>query len=122
MNREMMYEQERLLLQSQESIAEAIERSGLKRSELAQKLGKDRSFVTQALSTGRNLTLSSLASLLWAAGFRLEQRIVALPKADASPETHALHIVPVLGCYESSSPEPTSDTPERDTDAFGSAA
>jgi|tagenome__1003787_1003787.scaffolds.fasta_scaffold20699739_2 hypothetical protein len=67
-----IYEEERLLLEVQETIAEAIHRSGLNRTEIAERLGKNRSFVTQALSTGRNLTLASIAGLAWAAGFRLK--------------------------------------------------
>ncbi len=76
--REQVYEEERLLLYVQEAIADAIQESGLSRTEIAVRLGKHRSFVTQALSSGRNLTLGSIAGLAWAAGFRIQPKLEAL--------------------------------------------
>lgn len=73
-----IYEEERLLLLVQEALAEAIEKSGLGRSQIALRLGKNRSFVTQALSSGRNLTLASIAALAWAAGYRLRVTVSPL--------------------------------------------
>ena len=76
--RDRIYEEERLLLHIQEAIAQAIEASGLTRTQVAERLGKNRSFVTQAHSSGRNLTIASIAGLTWAAGFRLQPQIDAL--------------------------------------------
>ena len=88
---ELMYEEERLLLHVQEAIAEAITKSGLKNKEIADRLDKNRSFVTQALSSGRNLTLASIAGLAWASGFRIRPELEALDKeaARVSPSSVA---------------------------------
>jgi plasmid maintenance system antidote protein VapI len=66
-----MYEEEHLLLHMQEMIAAAIDDSGLSQAEVARRLGVNRSFVTQALGTGRNLTIATCAGLLWATGHRI---------------------------------------------------
>lgn len=65
------YEEERLRLHVQEALAEAIERSGLARAEVARRIHRLPSAVTQALSTGRNLTLDRAAAIAWGAGYRL---------------------------------------------------
>jgi DNA-binding phage protein len=70
-----IYEQERLQLAAQEAIAEAINRSGMTRTGVARKLGKNRSRVTQALDSWHGLTLRSVADLLWAAGYRLDLKL-----------------------------------------------
>ncbi len=74
---ELGYEKERLLLHLQEALAEAIARSGLSRAEIASRLTKDRAFVTRALA-GSNLTLGTVAALAWAAGFRVEVKLVLI--------------------------------------------
>ena|SRR5438046_181317 len=76
--RERIYEEERLLLHVQEALAEAIHNSGVSQSEIAKRLGKNRSFVTQALSAGRNLTIASIAALAWAAGHRIRPTLEPL--------------------------------------------
>lgn len=76
------YESERLLVEAQEAVAEAIAASRLSRSSIASKIDRDRSFITQALSSGRNLTLKTLASIAWATGHRA--RIVLEPIANAA--------------------------------------
>jgi transcriptional regulator with XRE-family HTH domain len=88
--KDRIYEEERLLLDVQEAIANAIQESGLSRSEIAERIGRNRSFVTQALSSGRNLTLASIAGLLWAAGFRISSRLQPIV-VQASLEKPAPH-------------------------------
>jgi transcriptional regulator with XRE-family HTH domain len=80
--RERIYEQERLLLHMQERLAEAIERSGMKRAEVARRLGVNRAFVTQILSRGRGLTVKTIASVLHATGYRL---VLKLERLAAEP-------------------------------------
>jgi ribosome-binding protein aMBF1 (putative translation factor) len=70
-----IYEEERLLLECQEAITRAIERSGLTFAQVAAKLDENDSFVAEALSSGKNLTLASLASLAWATGQQIEFRL-----------------------------------------------
>jgi DNA-binding phage protein len=110
----LTYHQERLLLHCQEAIADAIDRSGLKRSQIAERIGKNKSFVTQALSTGRNLTVSSLASLLWAAGFQLEANLMPISQSDDTGEMHSIRLVPRSSSYESSTPPPITDDAEQE--------
>lgn len=74
-----VYEQERFILQVQELIAAAIEKKQITRTTVAKALGKNRSFVTQALSGGRNLTLKSAADLAHACGYRLVPFLERLP-------------------------------------------
>jgi hypothetical protein len=118
----MIYEQERLLLHCQEAIADAIERSNVKRSEVAEELEKNKSFVTQALSSGRNLTLNSLASLLWASGYRLEPTLVSIAATEgaltASTETHKLHIVTCGESYEAAGSAQDGDGLEHEQNVF----
>lgn len=72
------FEQERLLLACQEALAEAMEKSGMTRTQLAEKLGINKSAVTRALSSGQNLTLASLAGFLWAMDSRIEPQLASL--------------------------------------------
>lgn len=76
----LLYEQERLLLATQECLASAIEESGLTQAEVARRIGHDRSFITNALSGGRNLTLKTVASLAWATSRRVG--VSAIPFAE----------------------------------------
>lgn len=97
-----IYEEERLLLYIQEAISKSIEASGLTRSQIAERLGRNRSFVTQALSSGRNLTIASMAGLAWAAGFRLRPQMDALvpqastqaPSLRAEPQVNMANVIP----------------------------
>jgi hypothetical protein len=97
-----IYEEERLLLYIQEAIAKAIDASGLTRTQIAERLDKNRSFVTQALSSGRNLTIASIAGLTWAAGFRLQPQLDSLvpqattqaPSLISMPQANRANVIP----------------------------
>lgn len=67
--------QETLILEATELIAELIEQSGMKRKDLAKKLGRSKGFVTQVLSGDRNMTLRTLADFAYALGQKLEVRL-----------------------------------------------
>lgn len=60
------YEQERLIIATFESIAEAMESAGLSYADLARALGCSRSHITQLFSGQRNATLRTVADLAWA--------------------------------------------------------
>lgn len=53
------------LLKAQETIAKLMEEQGVSKVKLADKLGRDKSYVTQILSSGRNLTLKTLSEILF---------------------------------------------------------
>lgn len=71
-NDQRRYVQERVVIAVTEAIAEAMEHAGLKRSDVAEKLGRTRSHISQLLSGRRNLTLRSLGDVLWACGVELD--------------------------------------------------
>lgn len=72
----VIYAQERLVLESQELIAKAIDTSRLDIGTILANIGKKESFLKQVLGNGKDLTIKSLASILWAAGFKMEMKIV----------------------------------------------
>ncbi len=61
--------EESALAGAQASIQIAMNRSGLKPSELADKMGRPRSFISRMLSGGHNLTVRTLSRALAACGF-----------------------------------------------------
>lgn len=65
---ERAYLEERLVVQATEGLWAALEHAKMKKSELADKLGVQRSHVTQTLDGHRNLTLKTLAGFAWALG------------------------------------------------------
>lgn len=76
---DLIYEQERLRLHLQEALAEAIERSGQTRAQVSAAAGyAHRSGITNALSTGRNLTIDRVAAIAHACGFRVTVGLEAL--------------------------------------------
>lgn len=63
---ERIQAEEDLIVEVIGALWEEIERSGIKKSEIAEKLGVSRAYVSQALHGGSNLTLRTLANLAWA--------------------------------------------------------
>jgi transcriptional regulator with XRE-family HTH domain len=55
--------QEELILEVTELLSETLEKEGVSRVELAQRLGKTKGFVSQILAGGRNLTLRTIADV-----------------------------------------------------------
>lgn len=66
-----MLREEELLFEVAETTTEAMEEEGLSRAELAERLEKSRSFVSQVLAGDRNITLRTLADLGDAMGCRI---------------------------------------------------
>jgi transcriptional regulator with XRE-family HTH domain len=66
-----MLRQEELILQVTESFVEALNETNTTRSELARKLNKTKSFVTQLFRGGRNLTLRTMSDVADAMGYRI---------------------------------------------------
>lgn len=59
------YGRERCRIALAEAIGQGIEDSGLSRTEIAEKLGVTKGYVSQVLSGKRNMTIKTLADLLW---------------------------------------------------------
>lgn len=88
-----LLEQERLILEVTESIANVMEAHGISRTELAKRLGKTPAFVTKLLRGDNNFTLRTLSDVFFAMdhGARLTLGPVgqdAMPHDGA--ETHPL--------------------------------
>lgn len=64
--------QEELILEVTEAMARALRQSGLTKTELAERLGKTKSFVSQVLGGGSNLTLRTLADISGALGCKAQ--------------------------------------------------
>jgi transcriptional regulator with XRE-family HTH domain len=66
-NREvqMLYEEEGLVLEVTEAICKLLQKFNIKRSELARKLGVDKSYITQLLDGSSNMTLKTISDVLF---------------------------------------------------------
>ena len=59
-----------------DEIVEYMERNGISKADLARRIGKSRSYVTQVLSGSTNISLGSLGKILHALNAELERKIV----------------------------------------------
>lgn len=73
---DFLYEQ--LLIDVNECILAAMEREGVRRSDLANRLGTSRAYVTKLLSGPENLTLRTLVRLAHVLGSRVEFSLAPL--------------------------------------------
>lgn len=69
---EKMFLRSELVYNVTEDILLALESIGVSKKELANRLGKSRSFVTQTLSGSRNLTLKTLSDVAYALGAKVK--------------------------------------------------
>ncbi len=103
--------QEELIVDAQEEITAAMDRAGATKADLAKALGKSRSFVTQILSSGRNLTLRTWAGVATALGHRVvPQMFEDAPMVLTETANQAARFplggpTPLVGADESSSAE-----------------
>ena len=67
-----LFEQEFLLVSATELISALMQEQKVTRSELAERIGKSKSFVTQILTGQHNMTLRTLADLAGALGARVQ--------------------------------------------------
>lgn len=85
---EQLKEQERLILEATELIAQRMEEQGVSKAELARRIGRSRAYLTQLLTGSRNMTLRTLADLASALEFRVGMH--PKPLQGASSESPAL--------------------------------
>lgn len=71
------YQQEKLILEATEQIAEAMKEAEVSKADLARRLGRTRSYITQILSGSRNMTLRTWADVLTA--LKKEARVAVVP-------------------------------------------
>jgi transcriptional regulator with XRE-family HTH domain len=72
--------QEELIVEVTEALARALRGAGLKQTEIADRLGKTKGFVSQIMSGGSNLTLRTLADVSGAIGCRVQVNLVSEKK------------------------------------------
>jgi transcriptional regulator with XRE-family HTH domain len=73
--------QEELILEVTEALAEALQREGITRTQLAARLGRSKGFVSQILAGQRNLTLRTIADVADALRCRIKVRAHREPEA-----------------------------------------
>jgi transcriptional regulator with XRE-family HTH domain len=83
---ERILAQERLIVEATEVICELLERDGVTRQELAERLGKTKGFVSQVLSGERNMTLRTLSDFAFVLGRRLRVSPAALGGGSSSKQ------------------------------------
>jgi transcriptional regulator with XRE-family HTH domain len=83
-----LYNQERVILEITEALCSYMDSANISRVELAHLLGKHKSFISQVLNGGRNLTLRTLADFLWALNCeaRFDLVPVGTPREDEETE------------------------------------
>jgi len=74
------YFEEYALLQAQEIIAEQMEKNEVSKAELARRMNVSKAYVTKLLSSGRNLTLRTLARVLFHMGSEISFQTQAIEK------------------------------------------
>ena len=72
--------QEELILEVTEALAEALQREGIKRTQLAARIGRSKAFVSQILAGKRNLTLRTIADVADALRCRIKVRMHREPE------------------------------------------
>lgn len=76
---ERAYAREDLVFNVTEDLLVMLEELDVSKTELARRLGKSKSYVTQVLSGSRNMTLGSFSDICFALGFKPEIKIPAKP-------------------------------------------
>lgn len=76
---EKAYAREDLVFNVTEDLLLMLEDLSLSKAELARRLGKSKSYVTQILSGSRNMTLGSFSDICFALGFKPEVRLPVEP-------------------------------------------
>ncbi|MGA8570898.1 MAG: helix-turn-helix domain-containing protein [Desulfobaccales bacterium] len=81
-----------LIMEVTETLCELLEKEGVPRKELADRLGKSKGFVSQLLNGGRNLTLRTVADILHVLGYKVsltpqKLRPESLQKPKRNPPT-----------------------------------
>jgi len=72
---ERAYARENLVFNVTEDLLLMLEDLDISKSELAKRLGKSKSYVSQVLSGSRNMTLGSFSDICYALGFKPEIKI-----------------------------------------------
>ena len=80
-----LYQQERVILETSDLISDLLDQNGVTKAELAERLGRSKSYVTQLLNGRANMTLRTISDVMWALDSNLV--ISAAPLSIHSGET-----------------------------------
>lgn len=75
---QLLYEEEGLVLEVTEAICELMQKQNIKRSELARRLGVDKSYITQLLDGSSNMTLKTIADVMFCLDYKAKIKIEPL--------------------------------------------
>ena len=76
--RHLAFEKESLTLEATELISSLMEQEGLNKAAFAKRIGRSKAYVTQLLNGRRNMTLHTVAEILFAFGRKAELKAVRL--------------------------------------------
>jgi plasmid maintenance system antidote protein VapI len=87
--------EESALAMAQSTIQNAINESGISRTEMARRMDRDKSFVSRVLSGSHNLTIKTMARSMAACGFEVRFQPIRLQSAWVDlPEPQVNNVVP----------------------------
>ena len=101
-NARRVHEQERLIVEVFEVLAEAMQDADLSKADLAKALGVSRAHVTQLFGGQRNATLRTVSDIAWACGVRTaivteplrNGTFINVPISLVSPQNPTIHFFP----------------------------
>jgi transcriptional regulator with XRE-family HTH domain len=88
-----LLEEERLILDATEAIQRLMDEQAINRTELARRIGVTKGHVSQLLDGKRNMTLRTLAGLLWTLGHRARIETEPVTRRAFSPQPMLSHKV-----------------------------
>jgi transcriptional regulator with XRE-family HTH domain len=104
--RRMEFAEEELIVDAAEEIWSAMEKAKVTKSELAERLGKSKAFISQLLNGSRNMTLRSLADIAHSIGFRVHLSLEVQADHATWGQISGTFVVPFGKCFLTSAPQP----------------
>lgn len=92
---EKLFARENLVFNVTEDILVAMEKMQINKKELARKLGKSQSYVTQMLSGARNMTLGTLSDIAFVLGGNVRVKMSVNCRPPVVSDWHELNSAPV---------------------------
>ncbi len=103
-----LYARERCIVVATEAIAEQMQLAGMTRAAIAQRIGVSKGHISRVLNGSRNMTLNTLADLLWACGVEadgLEVSPLGVTQATGLPVLHVE--AQLVNTWQAPLPEPS---------------
>ena len=89
MEKDPLFTAELMKLQFADDLVRLLEARGLKRTELAEKLGTNRGYVTRVLNTEYNLSVETMAKIALALDARISLRMLPREEVERRPRSSA---------------------------------